>query len=115
MLKCGIIEIMTEFRSDPNKNMRDDMNRGVSPDSLANLGYDVPEHMLSDELAADAEQTGHPLGEAEPQIENQDEVSSTRRLGRMTIAQAQENARKHEAQHRQRRGEERRVNLHRPE
>ncbi len=107
---------MSEFKSNPNKNMRDDMNRGVSPDSLEDLGYDVPKHMLRDDFAPDIEQTEYPFDDTEPQSEDEPQTRSTRQqLGRVTIAQARENARKHEAQHRQRRGEERRINLPRPE
>ncbi len=48
-LKRDIIYLMSDFRSGPNKNMRDDMNRGVSPEALADLGYEVPMHMLPEE------------------------------------------------------------------
>jgi|GEM_PF-2123499 hypothetical protein len=103
---------MTEFRSDPNKNMRDDMDRNVNPDSLADLGYEVPSHMLSDDSAPGAEDS---FEATEPQVEDRLDASPTRQLGRLTIAQAQENARRHRAQHHQRRGEERRINLPNPE
>lgn len=59
---------MSEFYDDSSKNMRDDMKRGVDPEALADMGYEVPGHMLKGEYGVQGSPTT-PEAQQEQRVE----------------------------------------------